>query len=415
MLRRTSRSLGLAALLPLLPVVASAEPGAGGGWWQRSRLTGEWGGWRTAFAERGVEVDARYTTGLWSNLRGGFGTGTRYEGFAEWGLEADLDALLGWTGGGFALDGYSYHGGQPSSELLGVFPTQTVSGHETAVSIRFYEILLRQTWGDGRFLVEVGQLAADDDFFVSDMAAVLLNGTFGFLGFGRVREILPFFPLATPGAYLQARTGDARWEVHAGVYNADVGEDESSNIGFGWSFDNGVSFLAELKARRSPFGRPGLYAVGGAATSAKVEDFSDGSTARGSYGLYALIDQLLVAQTPSRPGLGFFLRGFVVPPKHRTLARWYVDFGLHLTRPLPGRGQDVLALGFAHVHFASDYVSALRAEGLGVSRRQSVLELTYRLQATPWLVVQPDLQFFFDPHFSRRDATAIGLRAVVEL
>jgi carbohydrate-selective porin OprB len=50
-----------------------------------------------------------------------------------------------------------------------------------------------------------------------------------------------------------------------------------------------------------------------------------------------------------------------------------------------------------------------------VSRRQSVLELTYLLQLTGWLTLQPDFQFFFDPHLSRRDATVIGLRAVIEL
>lgn len=50
-----------------------------------------------------------------------------------------------------------------------------------------------------------------------------------------------------------------------------------------------------------------------------------------------------------------------------------------------------------------------------MSRRQSVLEVTYRFQATGWLTLQPNLQLFFDPHFSRRDATVIGLRAVIEL
>ncbi len=49
-----------------------------------------------------------------------------------------------------------------------------------------------------------------------------------------------------------------------------------------------------------------------------------------------------------------------------------------------------------------------------MSRRESVLELTYRFQVTGWLPLQSDVQFFFDPHFSRRDATVIGRRAVIE-
>ena len=38
--------------------------------------------------------------------------------------------------------------------------------------------------------------------------------------------------------------------------------------------------------------------------------------------------------------------------------------------------------------------------------------LTYQIALAPWLVVQPDAQFFFDPPFSRRDAQAIGAQVV---
>jgi porin len=104
-----------------------------------------------------------------------------------------------------------------------------------------------------------------------------------------------------------------------------------------------------------------------------------------------------------------------VPQEDRSVAHWYVDFGLKLKRPFPGRDEDVLSLGFAYLSFSDDYVDFVRASGDDVSGRASVLELSYRFQVTGWLTLQPDLQFFFDPHFSRRDATVIGLRAVIEL
>ena len=74
--------------------------------------------------------------------------------------------------------------------------------------------------------MNAGQLAADTDFFVSENAEALLNGTFGFLGLGRATEIAPFYPLAAPGAYFRARTADSRWEAHVGVYTADTGVDD---------------------------------------------------------------------------------------------------------------------------------------------------------------------------------------------
>jgi porin len=361
-----------------------------------------------AWGQNRIELDLSYTTGFWSNVRGGFQTGARYEGFAQWMVRTEL-----WDGGGLDVGGYSYHGGQPSTDLVGTFFTQTVSGHETSTSFRFYEVLLRQAWGNGRFLFKVGQLSADTDFFVADNAGSLLNGSFGFLA-DRSNEIMPFYPLAAPGAYIRARTADALWELHAGVYTADPGEDESSNIGFGWSFDNGLVFLAELRTRRTLLGRPGSYALGVAGSNAELMDFNDGGSTTGAYGFYALADQLLFAPTPARAGVGVFLRGYGVPQSDRNPLRWYVDAGVNVTRPFRARPNDALALGFAYLHFSDVYVDALAREGVEVSRWQSVFELTYRCRVREWFSLQPSMQFFFNPHFSRRDATVVGLRAVFE-
>ena len=48
-----------------------------------------------------------------------------------------------------------------------------------------------------------------------------------------------------------------------------------------------------------------------------------------------------------------------------------------------------------------------------VGQGQTVLEVTYQVAIAPWLVVQPDAQFFFDPAFSRRDAYALGVAMAV--
>ncbi len=405
---------GIAAWLALgVAAAAPAEPPSEPGWLDRPYLTGDWSGHRTRLAERGIVPGARYTTGFWSNLDGGRDTGTRYEGFGEWWLDVDLETLVGWKGAGFHIDWYSYHGGKPSEALVGLFATQTVSGWEAEDSVRFYEIFLRQEWGDGRFLLEVGQLAADTDFFLSENAADLLNGTFGFLGLGR--DTSPFYPTAAPGVYLRARTADERWELGAGVYVGDPGEDTRGNYGFDWSFEDGADFLGELRAYRSPFGLPGSYAVGFLGTTGEEEDLGTGRSEEGNIGPYALIDQLLLEKTPTRPGLGVFLRSYGAPWHSRSLVSWYVDAGFRLTRPFPGRDEDVFSVGVAYLRLTDEFVDSRRAEGEDVKRSQAVLELTYRFQAAGWLTLQPNLQLVFDPTFGREDATVIGLRGVIEL
>lgn len=95
--------------------------------------------------------------------------------------------------------------------------------------------------------------------------------------------------------------------------------------------------------------------------------------------------------------------------------RAYVDAALELTGPLPGRASDVLALGAAYVRGSNDYRSSLRDAGPDVTTDQLLFELTYRVQATGWLTLQPDLQWIVDPTFGRRDAVVIGFLAVIEL
>lgn len=92
--RRASAWGALFVALLLGPAAAVAEAANGEGWLARSRLSGRWDGARDELEARGVDLFAQYTAGFWSNLRGGFERGTRYEGFAHIGLGLELAPLL---------------------------------------------------------------------------------------------------------------------------------------------------------------------------------------------------------------------------------------------------------------------------------------------------------------------------------
>ncbi len=80
---RVARALVAASLFLLPAVDASGQSRS-----EEFGLSGEWGGARQRLADRGLDPFARYVAGVWSNLRGGFATGARYEGFAYWGVDA---------------------------------------------------------------------------------------------------------------------------------------------------------------------------------------------------------------------------------------------------------------------------------------------------------------------------------------
>ena len=89
--------------------------------------------------------------------------------------------------------------------------------------------------------------------------------------------------------------------------------------------------------------------------------------------------------------------------------------GIELIGAVPGRPIDAIALGFAYLDFGRDYLRSVREDGTRVTSRELALELTYRAELTPWLWVQPDLQYFLDPHLGRRDAFVLGFLAGIEL
>jgi len=408
---RTTSLQALACAL-LLPNLLVAETRADD-WRTRDQFTGDWGGLRSALAERGVAPYANYTTGFWSILHGGFGTATRYEGFASWGLDLDLDPLVGCRGGRFHIGWHSYHGAQPSTDPVGAFPTTAVSGWEGADSLRFYEIYFEQRSFDGRLRLKAGQIASDDDFFVAKHAGALRNATFGFLGLGGALQLGPFYPLAAPGVFLEV-TPVEQWSLRGGVYTAFPGQDEPSNIGFDWSFDRGAFAVGELRTHRSPFGLPGTYSAGVVGVTSALRDFETGEDVHGAIGLYAVIDQALSVGAAGTPRLGAFVRGQFAAQPDRIPMHWYLDAGLELADPFPGREHDVLAFALAYLRVSDDFVSNSRSTGNSVTRHQLNLELTYRAQLTGWLQLQPSLQFFFDPTFSRHDAVVFGLSAVID-
>jgi porin len=360
----------------------------------------------------GIVPYASYTTGIWANVHGGFATGVRYEGFANWGVDLDLERLFGWQGGRFHLNWHSNVSGLPSQELVGQFPTNAVLGLESANAVRFYEIYFEQRLWNDALLVKAGQLAVDDDFFVSRYASPLLNACFAFFGSGRAQQLAPFYPLAAPGLYLMARPFE-QWALRVGAYTADPGDDTSANYGFGWSLNQGASIGTEFATSRRPMDLPGQYTIGVLGTTKQLTSFSTGGNVRGTFGVYFMIDQALVLGADGKPRVGAFLRVGYDPLSDRALLRAYGNAGFTVFAPFPGRTHDVLSVGVSYTNFAPDYLESQRAAGQDVTSHESIVELTYQAALTGWLLVQPDLQFVLDPHYSRHDAVVLGLQATI--
>jgi porin len=405
-------------------ILVLAGPSMGGelapGWRERDHLTGDWNGARTRLLDLGLEPYAVYTAGFWSNIRGGLDTGTRYEGFADWGLDARLEALLGWRGGRFHIGWHGYHGGQPSEDLVGPFPANAVSGNEAEQSFRFFEIFLEQRFFENRLVAKVGQLALDQDFMVAEHAQIFRNAVFGEFISSAISTPIAVYPLAAPGLYLEVEPLP-NLELRIGVYTGDPGEDETDNIGFDWSIssDAGATIMGEIAIRQRFFDLSGTYSFGVLGHTGDAVNYERGGESDGMHFLYAMVEQTLfeIPGADDNPGaeLAAFFRYAVPTRSDRVAIDWEVNGGLALSGAIPGRFEDSIGLGFAYLDFADDYLRQIRASGERVTGSELTLELTYRARLANWLVLQPDLQYFVDPHFGRSDALAVGLSVEIDL
>lgn len=129
------------------------------------------------------------------------------------------------------------------------------------------------------------------------------------------------------------------------------------------------------------------------------------------WGFYTSCDQLLFRENArDEQGLGVFFRyGY----RHQEINR-FSDFwsgGVSYTGLIPDRNQDVLGVGFGHLVSSDNFGRRINRD----AGEETVYEVYYAVQVTPWLVISPDLQYVDNPGANDSISHAIvgGVRARV--
>lgn len=125
-------------------------------------------------------------------------------------------------------------------------------------------------------------------------------------------------------------------------------------------------------------------------------------------------------EAPEGPELRVFGRvGFT--PADRNLVSFYAETGFNFRGLLPNRPRDVFGAAFSYAGISGDLRGLTRDANRFNGTRdalpdfEGVLELTYQVNLTPWLSLQPDLQWIIHPGGSATfaDALVLGARTVV--
>jgi len=397
------------------------------GLFERDRLTGDWGGIRKQLEDAGVAFGATDVSETLSNPSGGIRQLTIYQGLLDVSLNLDLGKLLKWPGATFYTDGYWISGEGLSRNAVGNL--LFVSSIEALASTRLHDLWLQQEFLDSQASLRVGQIALDDEFYISQYSASFVNSTFG------CPDILstdlpsggPCYPFATPGARLRvAPTTDLTFSAAAfngnpappGPGDPQVRNASGTNFLIG---EGGFMPIAELaysfdeepiaSTRLSDVKLGAWYHTGDFPDQRRdslgrslADPASNGIPAMhgSNFGGYLVVDKMLWRRPDTATqGLAAFLRVGYAPPD-RNLISLEVDAGLTFKGLFPNRELDVLGVGVSYGRIG--YARRLDQDQVlftGIERPirdyESVLEITYEARIAPWWLLQPDLQLVFHP------------------
>jgi porin len=225
-------------------------------------------------------------------------------------------------------------------------------------------------------------------------------------------------------------TPTERLYLMAGAYNGDPQVEDEDNHGTDFSLRGPVFAIAEIGYRlnqeKDATGLPGTYKAGifyHNGLYPRVLNRIAGSpvplpslevrVSRGNGGFYVMFEQTVYRErTGSSPrSLTPFLSVLISPDQDKSPIPYFVNAGIVSQGPIPGRPNDTALFGVSWGRFSDAFQRAGRLSGgaIPVPRDEMALEWGYAIQLTPWLKVQPDIQYIIRPGGTGRVPNALIL------
>jgi porin len=390
--------------------------------------------WHDGLAAKGLNFGATYVGDFIGNVSGGTSRGFIHLGRFDLSVDADLEKLVGWTGGRFFANTYEIYGRGLTRNYI--HSLAAISETEALPDARLYNAYFEQSFYHDALNIRVGQQAADVEFFDSQTDDLFINSTFGWPAImaSNLPAGGPSPPIAVPGIRVKAALSD-RITVFGAVFNgnpARPGDGDPQlrdNHGLAFRINDPPWFIGQVRFDYDIDigGRPlaGNFTPGGwyhtgqfddqrfTAQGLSIADPSGTGLAaklRGNFGIFATIEQTLYRPpsvtekgvSNSLPGVTVFGRIAYSPPD-RNLIDLYLDGGIGFVGLVPGRPLDRIGMGIAYMQISgadrnldrdTQFFSGLPSP---VRSSESVLELIYEAHIKPGWLLAPYFQYVFRP------------------
>jgi porin len=403
----------LATSLTCLTTAAFAEEAPN----YKETLTGDWNGVRTSLAEKGIATDIVYKGDVMGNVSGGVKEGARYLDNLDVLFALDGEKLIGSKGTTGLIHLLNNNGGQPNEDLVG--SAQGIDNIEVPeATAKLYQAWIQQSFMEDKLSVLAGLYDLNSEFQVTETSLLFLHSTYG-AGTDISQSgqngpsIFPFTSLTARVKYQPSADSYMQAAVLDGVAG-DPTNDRGTQIDLG---DNDGALLIAEGGYSSGNKKLG---VGIWHYTREFDDHVDTDSLGNpeqdhSQGIY-FIGQYPLYNEPGAEGQGlsgFGRLGFANGDVNQFDYAW--SAGVVYTGFIPGRDAGQLGFAVAGAHNSSKFEEASELAGFPVDSTETAFELTYNDALTPWLSLQPDVQYIVNPGTdpSLDDSLVLGMRTII--
>jgi carbohydrate-selective porin OprB len=376
-------------------------------WWEWSRMSGDWGGWRSSLSDAGISIDGASVLD-WSRVAsGGLKRRSTIRSLLDLRFTIDLKSLTGVDAGTLWARYYSFLGRSASRDAGDIqsFSNIDVDDHRHQLAELWYE----QRFFNETLRLKVGKVDANTEFAFAENAAEFINSS---MGFSPTVFALPTYPdPATSVNLFVYPTGN----FYAGLAAYDGAGQNGIPTGSRGpaSFFRGLNqlfYIGEVGGRWiiPALRLPGRLGIGGWHHNGLFDRF-DGGRKSGTGGFYLVLDHMVWRAESSKEdepkGIGMYFQYGVADQSVSEIKR-HVGGGFVWRGPMSSREEDALGSGISWVR-----LSGARDAGFDDSYELAA-EIFYKIQVTPWLTAKPDLQYIVNPSGARsvKNALIPGMR-----
>jgi porin len=362
-------------------------------------LFGKWA-LRKKLADDGITLNGRWVVEPAVNTRGYKGSGVNVVSSINIGAALDMGKIAGIQNGTVQVVVTDRLGNSTNSERTGAY-IQNQAFYGQGKNVRLNEVSWEQTFVDGRLAVKAGFYPMGNDFGK-------LPYTCNFTNNGNCGH--PLGPVYSSG-WRDDPTGQwggrikwtdpSGWYVEAAAYDVNSLRNQAGHgFDLGFKGERGTFIPVEIGYvhGKTPSDYAGTYKVTAYydTSRASLQGFPD-QTKKGRFGaIFQAAQQIWKPEESTVRGISVF-GVYTFADKDTGLIPAYYEAGTSWRGILASRPDDILSFSWTKAHINSRLANYEAANGNEPQTSEELWEANYSVQATPWLMVRPAVQYVIRP------------------